>query len=150
MEECEICGSRAKDIYIVDVEDVELRVCTKCAKGKKIISRVAERAAGVARQAPRERKDEAQPLVENYGAVIHDARESMKLPLKVLAEMLNEKETLLLRIEQQRTMPSTELTKKLEKALGVRLAESSDAKSSEMHRNKSDRITIGDYITKKD
>jgi len=32
-------------------------------------------------------------LIDNYGKVIREAREKMQLPLKVLAEMLNEKET---------------------------------------------------------
>ena len=35
MEECEICGSKTKDVYIVNVEDVELRVCTKCEEARR-------------------------------------------------------------------------------------------------------------------
>ena len=150
MEECEICGTKAKDIYIVDVEDVELRVCTKCAKGKKVVSKVVER-TNLPRRMQIGRREDAQPLVENYGTVMHNARESMKLPLKVLAEMLNEKETLLLRVEQQRTMPSTALTKRLEKALGIKLTESGEPDNSgSAPRNRSDRITLKDYITKKE
>jgi len=122
LEECEICGARKNEIYVVNVEDVELRVCSKCAQGKKIISK-ASAESPKAKKARAPAKQDVPQLVENYGSVVHNARESMRLPLKVLAEMINEKETLLLRVEQQRTMPSLDLTRKLEKALGIKLTD---------------------------
>jgi putative transcription factor len=146
MEECEICGAKVNDIYVVDVEDVELRVCTKCAKGKKIVSKVVKN-----RGTPnlRERKIEDPQLVENYGAAIHNAREAMKIPLKVLAEMLNEKDTLLLRIEQEKTLPSLELTKKIEKALGIKLTEpEKQGENVVLNRNR-DGATLGDFAEKR-
>ncbi|MDE1871318.1 MAG: TIGR00270 family protein [Candidatus Micrarchaeota archaeon] len=146
MEECEICGIKAGDIYIVDVEDVELRVCTKCARGKKVVSQVIER-PGFGRKRVAEGNEDEPQLIENYGSAIHSAREAMKIPLKVLAEMLNEKETLLLRIEQQRTLPSVELTKKLEKALAIRLMEKGQqGENPGASRGSRDRATLGDFI----
>lgn len=71
----------------------------------------------------------------------------MRLPLKVLAEMLNEKETLLLRVEQQRTMPSMELAKALEKALGIKLTESGQPQADGSgYGGKGEKVTLGDYI----
>ncbi len=149
MEECEICGSKTNDVYIVNVEDVELRVCTKCAKGKKIVSKVVDR-KNAPKSVAKAAKSEAPLLVENYGTKIHNARESMKLPLKVLAEMINEKETLLLRVEQERTLPPAELVKRLEKALGIKLTDTAEL---QVERNISvgggDKITLGDYIKRK-
>jgi putative transcription factor len=147
MEECEICGAKTKDIYIVNVEDVELRVCTKCAKGKKIVSKVVEKKQ--TGKFFKEKKNEEPQLVENYGTVIHSARESMKIPMKVLAEMLNEKETLLLRIEQQRTLPSMQLAKKIEKALGIKLAEPEQQNEGSSFGGKGDKVTLGDFIIKR-
>ncbi len=149
MEECEICGKRSKDIYIVNVEEAELRVCTGCAKGKKIVSKVVER-----KVAPKGfgtvKKPDIEQLVDNYGEIIHEARERMKIPVKVLAEMISEKETHLLHVEQQRTRPSEELRKKLERALGVRLVEVAPAGDESMHgRGGGDSVTLGDFITKK-
>ena len=149
MEECEICGKRSGDIYVVNVEEAELRVCTSCAKGKKIVSKVTERKSspkgmGMAK------KPDIEQLVENYGAVIHEARERMKIPVKVLAEMINEKETHLLHVEQQRTRPSEELRKKLESALGIRLVEQVQTEDESVHgRAGGDGVTLGDFITKK-
>ncbi len=149
MEECEICGKRSEDIYVVNVEEAELRVCTKCAKGKKIVSKVIERKA-----APRgiatERKNDYEQLVENYGKVIQEARERMKLPIKVLAEMLNEKETHLLHVERQTTRPSEELRKKLERALGIKLIEPPQGGEESIGgRGGGDSVTLGDFITKR-
>ena len=149
MEECEICGKRSDEIYVVNVEEAELRVCIKCAKGKKIISKVVER-----RVAPKSivmaRKGDIEHLVDNYGAAIREARERMKLPVKVLAEMINEKEKHLLHVEQQKTMPSEELRKKLEKALGIKLVEPAQAGDDSMHgRGGGDSITLGDFVIKK-
>lgn len=139
-----------KEVYIVNVDEVELRVCTKCAQGKKITAKVLEKPKRPDQPA-RESKNELPQLVENYGKVIHDARESMKLPLKVLAEMINEKETHLQRVEQQRTMPSVELTKKLEKVLGIRLAETSTQiqDSGAGHSGQGASATLGEFIPKK-
>jgi putative transcription factor len=148
MEECEICGTRAKDIYIVDVESVELRVCTKCAKGKKIVAKAVDSQALTKKMATKRKDDEPQ-LVENYGTLIHNARESMKLPIKVLAEMINEKETLLLRVEQQKTLPSVALTKKLEKALSIKLAEQEKVGELGGRSGSSDGATIGEFISRK-
>jgi putative transcription factor len=149
MEDCEICGKRSDDIYVVNVEEAELRVCTKCAKGKKIVSKVVERKA-TPKGVGTVRRGDIEQLVENYGAVIHDARERMKLPVKVLAEMINEKETHLLHVEQQRTRPSEELRKKLERALSVRLVEPSQGADESVHgKGGGDSVTLGDFITKK-
>lgn len=150
MEECEICGSRTKDIYITDVEGAELRVCTKCAKGKRIVSKVIERPYSQkkgARKGNEKGNDEDTQVVDDYGKLIHNAREAMRLPLKVLAEMLNEKETLLRRIEQQRTLPSIAVAKKLEKALGVRLTEAAITDNAlESVERGSGKATLGDFV----
>ncbi len=147
MEECEICGARAKDIYIVNVEEAELRVCTRCTKGKKIVSKVIERPARGAQQKARAPEDAAN-VVENYGALIRDARESMRIPIKVLAERINEKETLLLRIEQQKTVPDAKLSKKLERALGIKLSDSQQQGETGNYTGRGEEPTIGEFIKK--
>ncbi|MGI0100389.1 MAG: helix-turn-helix domain-containing protein [Candidatus Micrarchaeaceae archaeon] len=148
MEECEICGAKSNDVYIVDVEEVELRVCTKCAKGRKIISKPVESRGRRAAAQVQAKKDEPQ-LVEDYGMKIHDARELMHLPLKVLAEMINEKETLLLRVEQQKTMPSVALAKKLERALKIKLAEPEQQSDETFTGGGGGRAVLGDFMGRK-
>lgn len=146
MEDCELCGRPTEHVYVVDVEGVELRVCPKCAKGKKVV-----RDESVPAKAPKPgRVQHAQhaelQLVDDYGARIRAGRESMKIPMRVLAEMLNEKETFLSRVEEQKTAPPEALVKKLEKALGIKLLEEPAAEASESARRGKENATLGDFV----
>ncbi len=144
VEECELCGNKINDVYIINLDGTELRVCTKCAQGKTVIGRSGEKV----RVAPMQRsnvKEEAS-LKENYGRIIREARERMKLPIKVLAEMLNEKETFILRAEEQTLRPDIKLAKKLEKALGITLYEMQEPAGSVHSRGNSEKATLGEFI----
>ncbi|MCL4373813.1 MAG: multiprotein bridging factor aMBF1 [Candidatus Marsarchaeota archaeon] len=152
MEECELCGRKIEHAYVIEVEGVELRVCSDCATGKHIISEPKEakqQNQAQMRHAQKKSSDDYE-LVDGYGSMIRNAREAMKLPLKVLAEMLNEKETLLLRIEEQKTQPSVELVKKLEKALSIKLhsAEQTNAGASAQRGSASNEASIGEFLQK--
>jgi putative transcription factor len=149
MEDCELCGNSTSSVFVVDVEGVELRVCPKCAKGKRVVykeepKRTITKRAIAAK--PRKARPEEAEIVENYGAVVRNARESMQLPIKVLAEMINEKKTLLLRVEQQKTKPSIQLTKKLEKALNIRLEQPlEDSYKRRFQSDKKSGATLGEF-----
>ena len=69
----------------------------------------------------------------------------MKLPMKVLAEMINEKETLLSRVEQQHTLPTLKLAKKLEKALNIKL-EAAPEQRQDAPKSKKSSATLGEFI----
>ena len=149
MEECELCGRTTKDVYVLNVENVELRACASCAKGKKVVRTELEAKVQKQRpsfQKPKIIKDEDRQLVENYSSVIRNAREGMKIPLNVFAEMINEKEHFLLRIEEGRTMPTIALTKKLEKALKIKLTEEPKEQEKKISPGKSQSATLGDFV----
>ena len=76
------------------------------------------------------REKETEELVENFGEVIRNAREKQGLPIKVLAEMINEKESTLVRIEKQKSSPGEKTRHKLEKELRIKLL----AKATEKKR----------------
>ncbi len=145
MEECELCGRKMNDVYIVSIEGSDLRVCSSCAKGKKVVYKAVEERAGVPQRKAVKKTDEEIELVEGYGKKMHQARDQMQLPLKVLAEMLNEKEGLLLRIEEEKTRPPIELTKKIEKALNIKITQQ---KSDEpkVYTGKPGKATLGDFF----
>ncbi len=96
MTECDICGRSTDDLYEVKVEGALMLVCEKCSRGKSVIH-----------QFGRETKQTLQPtsatsgrgsegeeeIVENYGEVIRNAREALGLPIRVLAEKINENES---------------------------------------------------------
>lgn len=147
MEECELCGRKTESVAVVLVEDVEFRVCDRCAEGKKIVSRPKERQRVPQSSYQRPGGDaEEEILVANYGEVIRKGREAMDLPLKVVAEMLNEKHSLLLRIEEQEARPPTELRKKIERLLNVKLMEKPKDYESKQAGKPGGKPTIGDFL----
>ncbi len=125
MEECELCGARVRVVHSIEVDGVALGACPRCALGMHAL----EAPGGLGRQrrtaaAPHasQRGSEAEDeLVENYGEEIRRARTALGLPLKVVAERLNEKASYLSRIEAQQTAPNAELISRLERFLGIRL-----------------------------
>lgn len=148
-----MCGRGASEIYLVNVEGAELRVCVNCAKGKKVIATYSDKKQqkGKAFASTRPPREEEQGLIENYGAAIREARERMHLPLRVLAEMINEKETFLARVEHESAQPTIALTKKLEKALSIKLIDTSAEPSGQGRGSgRLEGVSLGDYIKKKE
>ena len=153
MEECELCGRQMSVVYVVSIEGVEFRVCASCAKGKKIVSEPNERkpnSNGSYSKRQKPESDENGPiLIDGYGAAIRNAREGLKIPLKVLAEMINEKETFLTRVEEEKTEPPMPLVKKLERALNIKLISATDKPETKTHSiGQQGSVTLGDYATK--
>ncbi len=143
-----MCGRRTDQIYVVGVEGVELRVCPKCAKGKKVMRDTSVQAPGRrAGAVPRPRARSELQAVDGYGERIRDARLAMKIPLKVLAEMINEKETFLTRVESERTSLPAPLARKLEKALSIKLLEEAALEPEEHRHGAKDRATLGDFVS---
>lgn len=147
MEECELCGENIDSVYGINVEGVELRVCSSCAKGKRIVYREDKRSMKreIAKKQAKPRREEVE-IVDNYGLKIRKARESMKLPLKVLAELINEKESLLARVESEGTLPSEVLTRKLEKALSIKLEQQVVEQERAQRRDKKENATLGEFV----
>ena len=146
VEECELCGRRMRDAYIVSIEGADLRLCASCAKGKKVLYKEVEDKKGVGQKKTVKKAEEDGELVEGYGRVIHAARDRMQLPLKVLAEMINEKEAHLLRVEEEKTIPSIELTKKIEKALNIKITQQRDEGPRAGTGKKPSGVTLGDFF----
>jgi len=131
-------------MYVISVEDVEFSVCASCAQGKKIL--YSEGKAG--EQKPKRSKpaESEYELLENYGDIIKNAREIRKLPLKVVAEMLNIKESFLDRVEKGETAPPQALVEKLEKALSIKLLAEKKLDPKGISMGKRDKATLGDFV----
>jgi putative transcription factor len=124
---CEICGRPIEGEPIpVEVDKAVLYVCRSCAAqyGKRVTQQQSQ-AVAQKKPAPRPAAPRPPPLevelVENFGAVIRQARENLGLSREALAAMLGVKETVLRRIEAGQLQPDLALAKRLERALGVRL-----------------------------
>jgi putative transcription factor len=149
MEECELCGKRISEVYVVEIDGVELGVCASCARGKKVIRTNAKFPETKGSSVRRKIQKEDAELIDKYGEAIKNAREKLKIPLPVMAEMINEKESHLRHVEQQKTMPSIELTKKLEKFINIKLTAESREEVAVTTKTRSDKASIGDFIDPK-
>lgn len=148
MYECEICGKKADTVYRIMIDSAEMLVCRSCASGKKVLQELSESKPA---QATREKKraDSADEVIADYGGEIRKARERMNIPINVLAEMLNEKESTLHRVENGKMLPSIGLTAKLEKELGIKLTSKTDEKANAEMHGKEEPITLGDAAVQK-
>lgn len=120
---CEICGDREASA-IVQIEGAKLATCPGCSRGGKVLYRLDTGERGepmtmTRRSAPIEREE----IVDNCGTLVARAIKKAGLPLEVVAERINEKESYIRSIEQGRMTPTIATARKLEKELGVRLVE---------------------------
>lgn len=150
--ECEICGRDTEKLYEVNVDGANMLACEKCSRGRGTLSSVgtgtrARRGGAVA--IPVEREIEKEELVENFGDVIRKAREKQGLPLKVLAEMINERESTLDRVEKQKALPEEKMRLKLEKELRIKLVVKTTEKRQQVPgAKKSEPVTLWDLAKK--
>jgi putative transcription factor len=140
-----LCGRQADERYIVTIENVELRVCPKCAEGRNITKEAATTRRFATR--PAKSMEIGDEIVEDYGNRVRIAREQMKIPMKVLAEMISEKEGVISRVEQQKMVPPDPLRKKLEHALKIKLTETTASDSSYHGSGKSEEATLGEFVS---
>jgi len=132
--ECEVCG--APDAPFVSlIEGAKLHTCARCAHMGKILMRQGPSSSPAqagemmpAHSAMRSAAPEWE-LVEGFGDTIRIARMRMKLPLSVLAERLAEKESFLERVEGEKTHPSVEMARKIEKELNIHILEQGEGES---------------------
>ncbi len=147
---CDLCGKVEESLSRALIEGVELNVCSNCTKFGKVLAPAKRPApktpeARIQKQVE-EKEEKIELLVEGYADIIKKRRESIGLAQKDFAKKVNEKESLIHHIETGTFVPSLYIAKKLEKALGVRLIEEYEEKPETGRKNKSEGMTLGDFI----
>ncbi|MEM2138767.1 MAG: multiprotein bridging factor aMBF1 [Candidatus Woesearchaeota archaeon] len=150
MVSCEMCG---KDDVLVTaiVEGVELNVCNSCAAFGKIIKKQVKNELKT-KQAkivkPKEERELILVIREDFNTIIKNKREKMGLKQDEFAKYLNEKESIVQKIENGSYVPSIELARKLEKQLNISLVEEKVVEPQNM-KAKQETFTIGDAVNLK-
>lgn len=154
--ECEICGKEiiGKPITI-QIDGSNMKVCKDCSKYGKIQRQPVRLSNNKTKQ--RNRKKHNKPyssprrtepnyeLVEDYGKLIREKREQKKWSREDLGKKINEKVSVISKIETEHMKPDIKLAKKLGRLLKIELLEDMDRdiednyKSRTMHGS-----TIGD------
>lgn len=116
---CEICGSEGK-LRKVRIDEAELNVCEKCMKFGTPVSLPVKISK---KEHSKPKGFELEEVVEDFGKIIKRERERRGWTQTVLAHKVQERESLIRKIERSEIFPEEPVRKKLEKTLGVVLKE---------------------------
>ncbi|MCJ2512319.1 MAG: multiprotein bridging factor aMBF1 [Candidatus Thermoplasmatota archaeon] len=154
---CELCGTRTPRTSKILIEGTLLSVCSSCMKfGESGPSkRETKEPPTVARRLERRQRRmrtrdvfkgaSAEALAADYPVRIRSAREKINLSQKELAVSINEKWSIINKLEAGDMRPSDSLVSKLERALDIKLRE----KVEEVHIKKQDgaqAMTLADLL----
>ena len=133
--ECEICGKPVPENNPIraKIEGSVVVVCKECSKlGKiqkappkpKFRKQEKNKRPTSTRNKSYSRNDEpSEELIEDFNNEVRKAREAKNWSREDLGKKINERVSVITRIETGKMTPDIKLTKKLEKALGITLLE---------------------------
>lgn len=176
MVQCEMCGASVSSPKTVKIEGAELDVCSDCADfGTEVKTQQSSSSStkystgssssssggssgstgssgsGGSGRSRSDMFDDMDEIVTDYDERIRSAREGKELSQSELADELNEKASLIRKLERGDTLPSDEIQSKLESFLGISLSGSVAADDEEWSGGSaSGEYTLGDVVKRKD
>ena len=133
--ECEICGKPVPENNPIraKIEGSVMVVCKECSKLGTVQKappkpKFRQQPKGTPQKNTRKRSysrndEPTEELVENFEFEIRKAREAKNWSREDLGKKINERVSVITRIETGKMTPDTKLTKKLEKTLNIKLLE---------------------------
>lgn len=177
MVQCEMCGVETSAPKTAKIEGAELTVCANCVEfGTEIRTQESDtttskysttqssssaesssqtRSTSGSTGGSRSRRDlfdEMEEIVPDYDDRIRSAREGAGLTQAELADQLNEKTSLIRKLERGDHLPSDSIRRKLERELGIDLIEGSEeeVESEWSSSGSGSGVTLGDIVERKD
>ena len=179
MPQCEMCGSEQPSLTTVKVEGAELQLCDDCKEfGTEVRTESSSSTStkystsssggtgsgsgsgtsgsgsggsgGGSSRRRRDMFDDMDEIVADYDQRIREAREDRGLSQEDLAKSLNEKASLIRKLERGDMLPSDDVRAKLERGLEISLVEGQDADDAEWSGDSSTTTTLGDVVKRKD
>ncbi|MDO5814356.1 MAG: multiprotein bridging factor aMBF1 [Methanobrevibacter sp.] len=157
--ECEICGKPVPENNPIraKIEGSVMVVCKECSKlGKiqktppkpKFVKQNKTQRQKTTRNRAYSRNDEpTEELIEDFSLEVRKAREAKNWSREDLGKKINERVSVINRIETGKMTPDNKLTKKLEKALDIKLLEKVDnIDLNQFVSNSSGERTLGNIM----
>jgi len=145
---CDMCSSEGK-LFKVIVEDATLNVCHECSKFGRVVGVVKQEIEIEVRHHTVPQTEIMDIVVGDYAEKIRKKREGLGLKQEEFAKKVNEKESLIQKIESGKFEPSIGLAKKIGSFLKLNLTEEYEEKHESPVKTKTDAFTIGDFIKEK-
>lgn len=149
---CEICGKKLQHEPIkTKIDGSIMLTCKECSKFGKVQKEPpkpkrqgAQRTQRTPRKVQRTRES-TEEVIENFNEILRKAREKKGWSREELAEKINEKASVVNRIESGKMVPDLKLARKIERIMKVVLIEKSDDISTDDSvRSNIKGATIGD------
>jgi len=132
---CEVCGQKIRGGPITaEIESARLTVCVECSKHGRIVTQdeftpkakpLVKPSAHVPVMTQKKKTEIkveiTQEIIQDYTAKIRQAREKLGLTHEELAKKINEKTSVIGKLETGKIQPSNILATKLEHALKIKL-----------------------------
>ena len=173
MPQCEMCGADEASLTTTKVEGAELELCENCqgfgttvetqqssgstskystssSSGTSGGSTGGSTGSGGSTRRKKDMFDDMDELAADYDDRIRDGRESLGLTQEELANQLNEKASLIRKLERGDILPSDDVQTKLEKKLEITLTEGTDVDDTEWSSGSGQSMTLGDVVERKD
>ena len=173
MVQCEMCGAETGSPKTIKVEGAELDVCDNCADfGTEVKtqqdtgststkystssssssgSSSSNTSSGSSQSRRSDMFDNMDEIAQDYDERIRDARENAGMSQEDLAKELNEKASLIRKLERGDVLPSDEVQTKLERKLDIALTAGGSPDDEEWSGGSSTgEYTLGDVVKRKD
>ncbi|MBI2105728.1 TIGR00270 family protein [Candidatus Woesearchaeota archaeon] len=150
MSGCDICGKNL-ELFRVKIEGSLINACKNCSRFGNVLSSVwfTENHEKIKSKKISDSEDENVELpVENLGNIIKNERKKMNLNQKELALKLNEKESVIQKIENNEIIPDMKLIDKLEKFFHAKLTAKNEAEEVKIQSEETMAFTLGDFMKK--
>ncbi len=145
---CEICGRPISKGFKIVVEGSEMTVCASCRqygteKPSTAVQQGARRVV-LPKRKPSSRIEFEDELIENFHIIVRREREKRGWSQEELAKKIQEKESLIRKIENAEIVPEPEVVEKLERLFNIRLRER--VPEVKMERRSFAAPTLGDIV----
>ncbi len=149
MSSCQLCGKDSDDLKKTKIEGATLKVCDSCSDMGETVEQPKKKSKKTKKKKTYRPKD-TQVLANDYGNRVKEAREDRKLSMKELADTLNEKASLIKKIEREDLKPEKSLAKKLSKELDVTLYVNPEVSDHSVESGDDRKATLGDVAEVKE
>lgn len=140
MTECEICGKEA--VKRAEIDGATVNVCGECASYGKVLPEPVRRKIKQDQAMP----DSSRYVDPDYPKLVKEAREKKEMKIEELARHINEKESVISRLETGHLSPPLNLARKLENFLEIKLILEYEDKPISRSDKVDSGLTIGDVV----